>query len=1043
MVRRVAGQAGAERVEPDPLCSPRVGTSSLSFGLLGTMTVASEAGRIDIRGAVRRRLLARLLISANRPVPVDRLKEDLWEGDPPASAASTLKSHVSLLRASLGPGRLSYADGCYVLTVSPDELDVFLFEREATAGHEMLRQGDALGAATTLGGALARWRGAALADVAGTTWGEPEAVRLEEMRAAAVEGWLAARLAAGETHAVIADAEAAVSAHPLREASWAKLITALYLSGRQAEALRAYQRLRELLGEELGIAPSRELVLLEGAILRQDLEIAPAAGRELAAAAAAAAAGADAGVAAGAGADRLEGGAVPGPGGAPVNAPASNLPRELTSFVPRPAELAAVAALVAEPGLVTLTGAGGTGKTRLALRAAAEAEVAYDAVWLCELAAIDDPADVVRELASAVGYSDREGVDLAVTVAQRLAEGSNLMVLDNCEHLLDASAAVAARLLREAPQLRLLATSRSPLGVVGEVVHRVPSMSVPDEESGLSELLGFESVRLFVERAKSQQAGFALNSDNCGSVASICVRLDGIPLALELAAARMRVMSLADIESRLDDRFRLLTSGARTSPPRQQTLELLIDWSYDLLDEPERAVFATLAVFAGGFDLSAAESVSSPETVAQSAVLDIVASLVDKSLLQVDTSGVTARYRMLESVRAYAADKLAATGGENARAAHAAHFLRLVELAAPHFSGSSQLSWRARLEQDDDNLRLAFANLIAAGTSEEALRFGSAVSRFWNSRGFYGDEVDLLGAALERPDAAEPTPARGAALAAAGYLMFRRGSGASAIGYLEEALRIADLAGSQALRADALRTMAWLADRRGEPAAAAALAHDAVDAARASGQTHLIARAYDVRAAASQQHDPESARRDYAEALRCCRADGDGLGQASALNNLGVLDLEQGDMQAARSRFAAARAIAEGVKDAALIPFLEYGVGLAACLDGDYEGAEPAFASALMAARRTGQRSLVAYAVLGAAAVRAATGREPEAAVLLGASSALFEALGEQPERIEVIVRDRATASLRAALGDRFEAAIGNGQQMTAAEAVQFAVERL
>jgi predicted ATPase/DNA-binding SARP family transcriptional activator len=1007
--------------------------SRLSFGLLGATTVAGEAGEIEIRGAVRRRLLARLLISANRHVPVDRLKDDLWEGDLPASAASTLKSHVSLLRKSLGPERLSHHDAGYILTVAPDELDVFLFEQAVAGGRLMLRDGDDRGAAAVLGGALAQWRGAALADVATTSWGEPEAVRLEEIRAATLEGWLAARLATGETHGVIADAEAAVSGHPMREALWAKLITALYLSGRQAEALRAYQRLRELLGEELGIGPSRELIDLEGAILRQDLVIRPGAGGTT---------------------ERVWQAGARLPEGV-SKAKSSNLPRELTSFVRRPAELAAVAALIREPGLVTLVGAGGTGKTRLALRAAAEAEAeaACDAVWLCELAAIDDDADVVRELASAIGCSDRAGIDLAITVEQRLAEGSNLVVLDNCEHVLAASAAIAAKLLREAPQLRVLATSRSPLGVVGEVVHRVPSMSVPpmslppmslpSGETAIGDIAGCESVRLFVERARSQDAKFDLNADNCGPVTSICVRLDGIPLALELAAARLRTMSVGDIERRLDDRFQLLTGGARTSPARQQTLEALIDWSFDLLDAPERAVFARLAVFAGGFDLSAAEAVATSESVEPSAVLDIVASLVDKSLLQVDTSGVTARYRMLETVRAYAAGKLAEREEKSARAEHARHFLHLVELAAPHFSGSGQLAWRARLEEDDDNLRLAFAALIEAGTGAEALRFGSAVSRFWNSRGFYGDEVDVLAAALALADAAEPTPARGAALAAAGYLMFRRGSSTHAVRYLDEALGIADAAGSDSLRADALRTLAWVADRRGEHATAATLARDAVEAARASGDAHLMARAYDVRAAACQHSDPAGARRDYAEALRYCRAAGDGLGQASALNNLAVLDLEQDDNLAARSRFAEALAMAEGVRDAALVPFLEYGIALATCLDGDFDAAEPAFVGSLLAARRTGQRSLVAYAVLGLASVRAGTGSEPEAAVLLGASSAIFEELGEQPESLETSLLDRTTASLRRALGDGFDDAVAEGRRLTVVEVVQLAVDRL
>lgn len=988
--------------------------SSLSFGLLGPAIVVGEAGEVAIHGALRRRLLVRLLVSANRPVPTERLREDLWEGEPPASSASTLKSHVSLLRRALGPDRLSHRDGAYLLRVGPDELDVLVFEAEVSSGHRMLRAGEYAEARAAFDRGLQLWRGPALADAADTSWGAPEATRLDELRAAAIESLLEARLCLGDRQEVIADAEAAIAEHQLREGLWAKLISALYLSGRQADALRAYQRLRELLGEELGIMPSRELVVLEGAILRQDFELVPA-GPELRS--------------------------------MPATDPArvvSRMPRDLTSFIERPDEVAQVQSLMRNPGLVTLVGAGGTGKTRLAFRVASDLEAEGARVWLCELAPVAEAADVIGELAAAVGCEDHAGADLFESLLQRLGDGDHVVVLDNCEHLLDAIADLAARLLRRLPGLRILTTSRSPLGVAGEAVHRVPSMSVPVPRTPLEELERFEAVRLFVDRAGSQRVGFLLDAGNAEAIASICERLDGIPLALELAAARLRNLSLFDIERRLDDRFKLLTSGARTAPRRQQTLEALIDWSYDLLDEAERTALRRLAVFAGGFDLPAAEAVAPNEQLERSSVLDVIASLVDKSLLGVDTSGVTARYRMLETVRAYAARKLVESEEVSARSAHAGHFLQLVEVSAPHFSGALQVEWRERLEADDDNLRLAFANLIVApGQSEEALRFAAAVSRFWNSRGLYGNEVDLIEAALDRPDGVTCVRERGPALAAAGYLMFRRGSSGRAQQYLKEALGIAEEIGSAALRADALRTLAWVADRRGDRESAAELAEEAVEAAEESGEVHLIARAYDVRAAAFQQRDPARARKDYGEALRQCRASGDGLGQASALNNLAILDMEQGDIQAARRRLDEALLIAEGVKDAALVPFLEYGVGLAAILDDDTAAAEAAFVASLRSARLTGQRSLVAYAILGIAAVWAASGRQRPAAVLLGASSALFDELGERPESIESTLRNRVTADLRGVLGDSFDEADDEGRALSALEVAQLVTDGL
>lgn len=956
-------------------------------------------------------------MSANRPLRVERLRDDLWEGAPPPSASSTLKSHVTLLRRSLGAGRLVHREGGYLVVLGADDvLDCELFERELQAGRELLLRGEPGGAVAELARALGRFYGPALADVVDTTWGEPEAVRLEELRAATLEHWLDARLALGETHATIADAEAAVAAHPLREGLWAKLVTALYLSGRQAEALRAYQRLRDVLGEELGIGPSRELVELESAVLRQEL---PAPWEE------------------------RHGSPVGLAPETPARHVASSLPRELTSFVARPREIDTITSLLERPGLVTLTGAGGAGKTRLALRVAAELEAALEGTWLCELGAVQDSDGVLSELASALGSTGAAGVDPFELVSDRLTVGPTLVVLDNCEHVLKGAASLVARLLGRAPLLRVLATSRAPLGVAGEVVHRVPPMSTPASGATGEELTSCESVRLLLERADLTE-GASLEEPEWAAVSSICVRLDGNPLAIELAAARLRTMSLRDVERRLDDRFRLLTSGPRDSPSRQQTLEALVSWSHDLLGPRDRAVLARLSVFIGGFDLPAAEAVAPCAEVEQDDVLDAVTSLVDNSLLQVDASGPTARYRMLETVREYAARRL---GDEDTRAAmsqHAAHYLALVEEAAPHLSGPAPLEWRARLDEDDDNLRLAFRTLLETkGASQRALRFGAAVSAFWNARGIYGDDVELLALALARDDAGEASRERGAALAAAGYVMFRRGDGLRALGFLDEALAIAEELGSAALRADALRTMAWLADRRGDHEKAMSFARDAVEAAHESGDLHLLARAYDVRAASSQRAEPEGARRDYREAVRYCRAGGDKLGQATALNNLGVLDLEEGDVAAARRRFAEATELARSVRDAALLPFLEYGSGLAAFLDADLAAAERTFAAAFFAARQTGQRALLGYGLLGLAAVRSRTGRADEGAVLLGASQALFDEVGERPERLEEELATSTMEALAPALGPSFQDKLRDGSVTPLSELFELAAKAL
>ncbi len=970
----------------------------LRFGLLGPTVIVGEEGDIPVRGVLRRRLLIRLLLSTNLPVSPDRLREDLWDGLAPPSAESTLKSHISLLRRALGAERLIHRDGGYVLTVAPDEFDVTLFEQDASRGLSLLRAGDIDRAGDVLAAALAHWRGPAIADAADAPWAQPEAVRLDEFRAVVMEGWLEARLALGQANEIIADAEIAVAEHPLREGPWASLITALYRCGRQADALRSYQRLRQVLAEELGINPSPQLVALEAAILRQDPAIAPPLR----------------------------------PGHRAADRRTNNLPRELTSFIPRPTELADITGLLEKSALVTLTGAGGTGKTRLALRAAWQAVDSYDQVWLCELAPLQSSAQLAPDLAASMGCAEQPEVDLLRTVEDHLADGRSLVVIDNCEHLLGPVAALVTRLLRSVSSLRILTTSRAPLGVEGEVTYRVPSLAIPDEDVILpvDDLLAYESVTLFAERAASHRPGYQLGPDDCRAATTICVRLDGIPLALELAAARTRSMSINDIADRLDDCFEILSGGPRAASARQQTLKACIDWSYDLLTPEARLALVRLAVFVGGFDLPAAELVLTTEGSASS-IVDMVSSLADQSLLQVDPNGQSARYQMLETVRQYGLARLSELGAEQeaeARAAHAAYCLQLVEEAAPHFVDGSHLAWRMRLDAEDENLRTAFATLAAKPSSTEALRFGAAASRWWNTRGLYGQEVELLEIALDHPDLGVPPLVRGQALSAAGYLLFRRGETARAERRLVEALEISYAAASSALRADSLRTMAWIAERRGQHDEAARLAADAVEAAIDSGERHLIARAHDVRGAALQHRDAAGARVEYAEALWHSRATKDGMAQVTALNNLAILELEAGDYRAAERLFGEARLITEELRDEALLPFIDYGIGITAVIGSSMRVAESALTEAWEGARLTGQQSLVAYALLGLGAVRVATHRVEAGALLLGASSAMFEALGEHPERVEAELYRRTVESARHHLGTAADRSLAAGR---------------
>jgi predicted ATPase len=537
-----------------------------------------------------------------------------------------------------------------------------------------------------------------------------------------------------------------------------------------------------------------------------------------------------------------------------LEATPNNLPQQATSFVGRERELDEARKALARARLLTLVGAGGIGKTRLSLQLAADVLEDYpDGAWLVELAPIGDPRLVPQAIASAIGVKEDPGRSIADTVAGHVADKTMLLVLDNCEHLLEACAQLADRLMRDAPRLKVLASSREPMRISGETVYPVPALAVPDPGGRGDEeaVAGFPSVRLFLERATAVLPSFRLSDRNASTVADICRHLDGIPLAIELAAARVRAMPVDAIAARLTDRFRLLTGGNRTALPRQQTLRALVDWSHELLAPGERVLFRRLAVFAGGWTLDAAERVCAGGEVDDADVLDLLVGLVDKSLVVADVD--VGRYRMLETIREYAAERLRATGEEGGlRDRHLDHYLALAEAASPKLSGPDQGSWRARLDADRENLRAAHAWCgHAEGGGAKGLRLVNAIRPYWFASGLLKQGKHATLEALGRHDARARDLPRCLALFAAGQLCSFLGDYAEAIEYLEESLAIAREIGDRGRVAATLQPLGLAVLGQGDFALgrrhlveALALAREIGDPYQIAGAANAVAQLY-------------------------------------------------------------------------------------------------------------------------------------------------------------------------------------------------------
>ncbi|MGW5867509.1 BTAD domain-containing putative transcriptional regulator [Streptomyces sp. NPDC055239] len=690
----------------------------MRISLLGPVgATADDATPVGLGGVRLRMLLARLALEEGRPVSVDALVDGLWGEQPPVDAANALQALVSRLRKVLrGTGAVDSVAGGYRIAVNADDVDTYRFEALAGQGRRELAAGRTEEAATTLGDALALWRGAALADVLEAPFARVAATRLDDLRTTATEDRFDAEIRVGRYADVLADLEAAGAESPLSERVATLRMRALAAAGRNADALAVYEEMRGRLDDELGVDPSAELKSVHLALLRGELEQH---------------------------ATRVD--TTPAP---------KRLPARLTSFVGRDAELDRLAALMAASRLVTLVGPGGAGKTRLSLEAVTRHR-AYQRgrVWFVPLAGVGTPdqlADAVHAALSTGLSSD--GVTDHVT--EVLDVGEAVLVLDNCEHLVEAAAELAHELLDRLPHLRILATSREPLAITGEALCHLGPLGVPAGTPELAEAAGSAAVRLFTDRASGVRPGFALDESTAGAVVEICRRLDGLPLALELAAAKLRSMSVGQIARRLDDRFRLLTSGSRTALPRQRTLLALVEWSWDLLDEPERILTRRLSMFPGGATVAALEAVCSDGTLPAEDVLYVLGSLVEKSLLGMDMNmdisdepdGGEQRYRMSETVRAFAADRLSeAEAGEgnggggdgDARTAarFSAYYLALAEQHEPALRTGDQLRSLALFDAEHDNLVSALRAAVEARDADLVSRFVGALFWYWGIRG--------------------------------------------------------------------------------------------------------------------------------------------------------------------------------------------------------------------------------------------------------------------------------------------------------------------
>jgi predicted ATPase/DNA-binding SARP family transcriptional activator len=694
----------------------------VQIGILGSFEVRTDDGvAADVPGTRLRALLIALALEPGRVVPKAALVDWIWGEHPPSDAANALQRLVSRLRKALPDGSVEGQTDGYRLRVEPGAVDAVRFER--LVGQARLEEDP--WRVRRLREALALWRGAAMQDVGlqESAAFDAAVTRLERLRLTAMEDRFDAEISLGHGPGLVTELADLVAAHPLRERLVAALMRALVATGRDSEALLVYQRTREALAGALGVDPSPELSALHVVLLRGEL-------------------------------------------GRREENRKTNLRAELTSFVGKDADVAAVRELIAGHRLTTLVGPGGAGKTRLATETARTLLGDLpDGAWLVELAgigAVKGEGDVAQATLAGLGLRDAllgaaPNAELTDRLIAAIRGREALLILDNCEHVIESAAAFAHRVLGECQRLRILATSREPLGITGEALWPVRPLAVPEGDAGPGEIESSPAVQLLRDRAGAVRRDLAVDAHTLSTMARVCRALDGMPLAIELAAARLRTMSIDQLANRLDDRFRLLTSGSRTALPRHRTLRAVVDWSWELLSDAERMALRRLSVFSGGASLEAAERVCAGDAIGPEQVLELLTALAEKSLLLAEMErdgevGGAPRYRMTGTIKEYAGHRLAEAGESDlARRAHLAYFTELTEAADPHLRRAEQLEWLAVLEAEYDNIGSAMRGALAAGEAHAAMRLAAGAGWYWWLSGHKTEGFELLTAAANTP----------------------------------------------------------------------------------------------------------------------------------------------------------------------------------------------------------------------------------------------------------------------------------------------------
>jgi predicted ATPase/DNA-binding SARP family transcriptional activator len=834
-------------------------STGLSIGLLGPLHVTVDGREVAINGARRRDVLIRLALNEGRPLESSRLLESVWEGEAPGGAANSLQAHVGYLRRQLGAGRLVTEGRAYRLDLDGVTVDSIEFEQHVAAARFALEHGRAGEAVGLLRSALARWRGPVLVDVVDHSWGQAEIARLTELHGVAHELSLDALLATGQYDEVAVAGEQAVAEHPLREGLWRSLMLGLARAGRTAEAGRVFRRYRSWLGEELGLEPSADLFALDAAIISgvDAPRLAPAVGR----------------------------------------AP-RRLPRPASTMVGREDELCRLGEAVAEPGLITLVGAGGVGKTRLALAVAhAAAEGFPDGVWFVDLAPVSEPSAVAATVCQTLGLPARPGTALE-ELERAVGELRALIVMDNCEHLAGATADVVATMLHHSSSVTVLATSRQPLDVEFERVCPVHPLPVGMAGSG-------GAVDLFLRRAAD--AGEIIDSNAYTAVGLICQRLDGLPLAVELAAARVRALGADGLLASLSERLDGLSGGRRVTP-RHQTLRAAVEWSLDLLSPRQRLGFALLSVFSGGFDLRAAETVLLIEGFDRAETADLMVELVDRSMVEPDAMAHARRYRLLETLRHYGSELLDKHGGDAARHAHAEHYTDLAVALAALAGGPEQGIALEQYDLELPNVRAAFERSLAADAIELAGRLAEVGIEF----AYYSLDFEAVAwaEAVCGPARARRLPVAITLIAIVAYETGLRGDLCRGLGQIAEAEQLAaDWAlpvslGVLGIKADLLSLR--------DPAAASVVYDELASAARAQGAPSVVNFATWAGVLTRHYSSPDDA--EARHAVELCQAYDQPSSHATSLCVLALVLVERDPIQA-RRLLDEASVIAASIRD--------------------------------------------------------------------------------------------------------------------------------